>query len=54
MSHGNEEAKHLRNCKTPESVQQECTVIVTGTDRLNVPSQKRKEAAEEPLYLKRV
>jgi hypothetical protein len=52
MSRVNEQAKHVH--KKPESVTQECPIVVADSGSSNVPSQKRKEDAEKILYLNRV
>ena len=52
MSRVNEQARHVP--KKTESVTEECPIVVADTGSLNVPSQKRKEDAEQILYLDRV
>jgi len=52
MSRMNEQARHQP--KKTESVTEECPVVVADSSSLNVPSQKRKEDAEQVLYIDRV
>lgn len=54
MPQRNERDRHVRTCKTLESVTQERVAIVTDSNSLKVPLQKRKEDAEQTLYLNRV
>jgi hypothetical protein len=54
MSQGNEQARHIRTCKTLESVSDNRPVIEAADKSLKVPLQKRKEEAKQVLYLNRV
>jgi len=53
MSQENEKAKRLQNCKVTTDSIPECAVLV-AEDSLKVPSRKRKEEAEQTLYLNRI
>jgi hypothetical protein len=52
MSRVNEQARHV--AKKPESVTEECPIVVADSASLDVPSQKRKKDAEQILYIDRV
>lgn len=55
MSQRNEKVRRLSNCQiAPESIPEECAVIVAESSSSNVPSQKRKEEAMQLIYLNRI
>ena len=55
MSQRNEKVRHLSNCRiTPEGIPKECVVIAAESRSSNVPSQKRKEEANQLFYLNRI
>lgn len=54
MSRENEEARH-HDCKLlSEGVSDECAVISSESSGSKVPSQKRKDEAEEIFYFARI
>jgi hypothetical protein len=54
MSQKNEDAKYT-NCQlSSESIPNGCAVIAAKSNSVNVPSNKRKEDANQLTYLKRV
>jgi len=54
MSQENKKIRHLQNCETSADTIIECSVLVAD-DSLNVHSRKkRKEEAEQTLYLNRI
>lgn len=52
MSRVNEQARHVAT--KPESITQECPIVVADSTSSNVSSQKRKKDAEQILYIDRV
>jgi len=54
MSQKNEDAR-CTNCQlSSESIPNGCAVIAAKSSSLNVPSKKRKEDADQLIYLTRV
>jgi hypothetical protein len=53
MSQENRKARHLQNCTIVAGSIPECAIL-EADGSLNVPSRKRKEEAEQTLYLNRI
>ena len=55
MSQKNEDARRTSDCQlSSESIPNGCAVIAAKSNSANVPSNKRKEDANQLTYLKRV
>jgi hypothetical protein len=55
MPQKNEDARRTSNCQlSSESIPKGCAVIAAKSSSMNVPSKKRKEDANQLIYLKRV
>jgi hypothetical protein len=55
MSPKNQKIRHLSNCQVASgSIPEGCAVITVKRSSSNMPSAKRKEEANQQLYLKRI